>query len=324
MAHKLGSDHPAAFRVLRGLDKRILQINRMRANYRAREYHLYVMSDHGNTPAIPFSWENGRTLGQHILAEVGKDLSVDEPVVTHTHLRRQARYLREELEALEKRGSPRFRRMLVAARRYLDQQLKDPRGLNYDLKRQRDVVVSPSGSLAHIYFDVSPRPLDLVEVLLLYPDLVDNLLTSPGIGAVVGRAGERTIVLGRRGGTLDIGGDGRGAQEIVEQPHPLAPFGDVAHASEQIRRLVHFPHAGDLVLLGEARPDGSVVTFEEQVATHGGLGGQQGHPFIAWPPECPLAPETWNDAEDLYPYFMRQYQAKLTGEAPGGLGDSVQ
>ena len=72
VAHKLGPDHRAAFRTLRGVDKRIRQINRMRAHYRQREYDLYLMSDHGNTPAVPFSWQNGSTLGQHIVAEVGK------------------------------------------------------------------------------------------------------------------------------------------------------------------------------------------------------------------------------------------------------------
>jgi hypothetical protein len=57
-----------------------------------------------------------------------------------------------------------------------------------------------------------------------------------------------------------------------------------------------------------------VITFEEQVATHGGLGGPQGHPFIAWPPECPLAAETLNDAEDLYPHFTRHYQRQWTDD----------
>jgi hypothetical protein len=245
-------------------------------------------------------------LGEHIAAEVGRGLSLDEPVETHTHLRKRARYLSEELQALEEQSSPRFRRMLAAARRYVNQRMKDAEVLDYDLKRQTDVVVSPSGSLAHIYFDVSRRPLDLIEVMLLYPDLLDHLLASPGIGAVIGRAGEHTVVLGQRGGTLEIGSE----QGLVEKPHPLAPFGDVAYATDQVHRLAHFPHSGDLILLGEVQPDGKVVTFEEQVATHGGLGGPQGYPLIAWPPARPLAPETLNDAEDLYPYFMRHYQAR--------------
>jgi hypothetical protein len=190
--------------------------------------------------------------------------------------------------------------------------VKETEKLDYDLRRQKDIVVSASGSLAHIYFNVSPRPLDLIEVILLYPELLDRLTTSAGIGAIVGRAGEDTIVLGRRGGTLHIGSE----QETVEQPHPLVPFGDTAYVVKQVHRLAHFPHAGDLIVLGEIQDDGKVVTFEHQVATHGGLGGPQGRPFIAWSPERQLAPETLNDAEDLYPYFMRHYHNTSPGEEP--------
>ncbi len=115
---------------------------------------------------------------------------------------------------------------------------------------------------------------------------------------------------GRREGTLVIEGE----REIVEGPHPLAPFGDTAYAAAQVHRLAHFPHTGDLVVLGAVEPDGKVVTFEEQAATHGGLGGPQGRPFITWPPECPLAPETLNDAQDLYPYFVQRYMEQPLAE----------
>jgi len=164
--------------------------------------------------------------------------------------------------------------------------------------------VSASGPLAHVYFNVTPRPLDLVEVMLLYPRLLDSLLSNPGIGAIVGRAREKTVVLGSEGGTQVVG-DGR---EVVEWPHPLVPFGDATYAAAQLHRLAHFPHSGDLIVLGSVGPGGEVVTFEEQMATHGGLGGPQVRPFIAWPPECPLAPETLDDAQDLYPHFA-QYSA---------------
>ena len=61
VAHHVGPDHAAAFRVLRSVDNQIRQINRMRARYRRREYDLYVISDHGNTAAVPFSWRSGTT-----------------------------------------------------------------------------------------------------------------------------------------------------------------------------------------------------------------------------------------------------------------------
>jgi hypothetical protein len=285
------------------VDKRIHQINRMRSRYRQREYDLYIISDHGNSPAVPFSWQNGASLGKHIAAQIGEALSVEEQAMAHAHSTEKTRYLLEELQGLVHRSSPRLRRVLAAGRLYLSRRLLAGQQMAYDMDRQRDIVVSASGPLAHIYFNVSPRPLDLIEVMLLYPRLLDNLLGTPGIGAVVGRAGERTVVLGNEGGTLVV----EKGRQITEWPHPLKPFGDTSYATDQLHYLAHFPHAGDLIVLGAVEPDGSVVTFEEQAATHGGLGGPQLYPFIAWPPRRPLAPETLDDALDLYPYFVEQY-----------------
>jgi len=302
-AHKLGPDHPAAFRVLRGVDKRIHQIDRMRARYRQREYDLYIISDHGNSPAVPFRWRQGISLGQHIVAQIGDGLSVDEQAIVYAHSAEKTRYLLDELQGLAHRFSPRLRRLLAAHRLFADRHTLSDQALEYDLQRQRDVIVSASGPLAHVYLNVSPRPLDLIEVILLYPQLLDGLLATPGIGALVGRAGGRTVVLGHRGGTLVIE-DGR---QIAEWPHPLVPFGDTAYAADQLHQLAHFPHAGDLIVLGAIEADGRVVTFEEQAATHGGLGGPQIRSFIAWPNHRSLAPETLDDARDLYPYFMERY-----------------
>jgi hypothetical protein len=319
VAHKLGPDHPAAFRVLRDVDKRIHQINRMRARYRRREYDLYILSDHGNSPATPFSWHNGTSLGRYIIAQIGAGLSVDEQTDAHVHSTEKTQYLLEEWQSLEHRFSPRLRRALAAARRYVNRRMPAAQQSDYNLERQRDVVVCASGPLAHVYFNVSPRPLDLIEVILLYPRLLDSLLATPGIGALVGRAGERTIVLGHQGGTLVIGE----GHEIAEWPHPLVPFGDTSYAAAQVHRLAHFPHAGDMMVLGTTEPGGQVVTFEEQVATHGGLGGPQIRPFIAWPPKQPLAPETLNDAQDLYPYFVQHYLGQPPTGAPGSTAADI-
>lgn len=309
VAHAMGPDDPAAFRILRGVDKRIHQIERMRARYRQRDYDLYIMSDHGNTPAVPFSWQNGDTLGRHIIAQIDDQLSLHERAEPHTHLREGARYLREELRALEQTASPRFRQVVTSVRRYVDQHVEEIERLDYDLQRKEDVVVSASGPLAHIYFNVTPRQLDLIEVILLYPNLLDRLLTNSSIGVVIGRAGADTIVLGRRGGTLHV----KKSPEVIDPPHPLDRYGDAGYVTDQVHRLTHFPHAGDLIVLGEVQDSGEMVTFEHQVATHGGLGGPQGRPFIAWPPERQLAPETLNDAEDLYPYFISHYQPRAAG-----------
>jgi len=303
VAHKVGADHGDAFRVLSGVDKRIRQIDRMRARYRRREYDLYVISDHGNTPSTPFRWRNGTGLREYIAAQVGEEPLAIERQGVHTDAVRSTLYLLEELQGLESRLSPRLRRMLSALRRYVGQSVLADQEQEYDLERQRDVVVSASGPLAHVYFNVSARQLDLIEAALLYPHLLDTLLETEGVGALVGRAGGQTVVLGEQGGMLIVGE----TQKLLEEPHPLAPFGDAAYSAAQLHQLAHFPHSGDLIVLGSVGLDGGVVAFEYQVATHGGLGGPQGRPFIAWPPECPLTPETLNDAQDLYPYFAQRY-----------------
>lgn len=51
------------------------------------------------------------------------------------------------------------------------------------------------------------------------------------------------------------------------------------------------------------------MTFETQMATHGGIGGPQSEPFIAWPSDRHLQPDALNDSEDLYRLFMRYQKA---------------
>jgi hypothetical protein len=56
-----------------------------------------------------------------------------------------------------------------------------------------------------------------------------------------------------------------------------------------LRRIAGFPNSGDMIVVGGFDPATSqVVSFEELVGSHGGLGGPQGEPFIAHPADLPL------------------------------------
>jgi hypothetical protein len=303
VAHFMGPVHPAALGVLRGVDRRIQQIDRMRTGYRDREYDLYVLSDHGNTPSVPFSWEVGRSLGRFIVQQLGQQLSLDEVFGRPGYSLAKARYLLEDLRTASERLPVGLRRVVRALWRYMDRRVPPDREVEaYDLKRREDVVVRVSGPLAHVYFNVSPRPLDLIEVALLYPQLLDRLLETEAIGLLVGRAGGQVVALGPNGGAATI----TKRLREVEGPDPLASFGESRWVAQELRRVVSFPHSGDLILLGRVGPDGHTVTFEEQVATHGGLGGPQGEPFVAASPEAELSPT--NGPEDLYHFFRKRYR----------------
>ena len=50
-----------------------------------------------------------------------------------------------------------------------------------------------------------------------------------------------------------------------------------------------------------------MVSFEDQVASHGGLGGPQDYPFIMYPAEVEMDAESITNATDLYSHFVRVY-----------------
>jgi hypothetical protein len=307
IAHHFGADSREAFRALRGIDKQIRQIDRIRQLYRRRHYDLYVLSDHGMTPAISFRTAFGQTLEEWIAAHTGHDVSGPEVEGEELPAAR-AYFLLDEIQGLEARSlrlpsawHPR-RRLLQAIRRRLEEELDAERAeAEWDLSRRDDVVVRCSGSLAHVYCNVTPHPLDLSEVAVLYPGLLEGLLGHAGIGLVAGREGDQVVMFGPEG-TLWVGGE----QQRQEGLHPLVNLPDPAWAAGQVARVARFPQAGDLILLG-AWDGERVVTFEHQVATHGGLGGPQDWPFMAFPPQRSMGPRAIQNAEEVYTRLVQTY-----------------
>lgn len=302
-AHWFGPDDPTAFGILRDTDRRIRQIDRARrraARSPARRYDLFVLSDHGNAPSVPFAWRVGQRLGEFVAAQLG-NVSLDEVFSRPGYAEAKARYLMGEMEGMEERLPPAVGRVVRALRRSLGRYIPPDRETEeYDLERREDVVVRVSGPLAHIYFNVISRPLDLMEVALLYPHLLDRLMKMDLIGWIVGRAGGRVVVLGREGGRAVID---EGRVEVTP-PDPLSPYGNRDRVAQEIYRLATSPHAGDLILMGGLLPDGRVMTFEEQVATHGGLGGGQEWPFLLCDAESPM---TIASPAAFYDFFLERY-----------------
>ena len=76
---------------------------------------------------------------------------------------------------------------------------------------------------------------------------------------------------------------------------------------KDLAELAAYPHSGDLMLLGAWDEDGRVVAFEDQVGTHGGVGGPQEWPFIIRPSNAPFDLRALNGPCDLYVHFMANY-----------------
>ncbi len=108
-----------------------------------------------------------------------------------------------------------------------------------------------------------------------HPGLIDALVRHPGIAMLVVRSADGVVAIG-------VGGENLLDAGRVAGDDPVAVFGPTA--AEGLRRLAGFDNSGDMIAIGRYDPaTGEVVSFEELVGSHGGLGGRQGEPFIAYP-----------------------------------------
>ncbi len=304
VAHNDGPLGKEALRTLRRIDSYIGQIERLRrVYYPATE--LYVLSDHGMTPSTPIhelgpKKSLGRLVADHVRAsevwEGGRPRDRRNGNQQHDALAEaNMRWLLDELDGIEPNLSRRGRRLAAALRRRILKQLPDEIEAEYNLDRRSDVIVRASGSLAHIYFNVTRARMDLSEIALLYAELLDALNSHPGIGMVLGLEQERPVIVTPRG-TVALSAD----RLPPGLPEPERTADDLA-------RLLSFPHSGDLVVVGAWNARGQVVTFEDQAATHGGAGGPQDYPFFLTPPDAPLDLSCVTNANQLYGYFAERF-----------------
>ena len=309
-AHHHGVLSAEALRALRSIDACVHELDQIRRQFRHRRaYDLFIFSDHGMSRCRPFEELFQQTLGDFVRTHVGEAV-VDVQGGQAPWASMQDELLHSELQAVEAHAPPYSQRLLRLLRRALRRGLpQDPEvQMDYDLARRSDVVVRVAGSLAHVYFNVTPAQMDVSEIAILYPDLLSALRIHRGFGLVLGREQGRAVCITPRG------------VQRLDSPRladTLPHLGDPGAELLQIDRLVRFPHSGDLVLLGNWYADGSVVGFEEHVATHGGLGGPQDYPFFITAPGVDWDLAGVTNATQLHDFFVRWYGDAATRAARG-------
>jgi len=305
IAHHFGVHSPAAVQSLRHIDRSIGQIERLQRAHLTRPYALYLLGDHGLTPSVPFEKRFGQTLGKTISDQLGNSVNLAESEDgEHLHLY-QTRFLIQELQSIEHNLAPPAAKVARRIRELVEARLSrnNEELLAWDLSREHDVVVKSSGSLAHVYFNITERRMDLSEISAAFPSLVVSLLAHPGIWLVVAREGEQILVMDYDS-ILTFSSPG---ERQLEGDHPLTRLVEPEHAAEQIRRIASFEDSGDLVLFGSYEPStNTVICFEHQWASHGGLGGPQDYPTIIYPKEMGWDLSPVHNASDLYALFAKQ------------------
>lgn len=256
VSHHSGPERSDTIAVLRDLDHQISRIERA-TRCAPRPYHLVVLSDHGQTQGATFEQRTGETLAELVGRLCGAATSGDPDAdAGRTESTAWLRTARGKIDELPTRA---------------------PSGAT-------EPTVLASGNLGLVTLAGEPRRLTREEIDRRHPGLIPGLRDNPEIGFVlVAQASGGSIVLGR-GGSRSLA-----TGEVVGED-PLAPFGPSAVA--QVREVDGYATVADLMVNSRYDPHlDEVAAFEDQVGSHGGLGGPQSHPFLLYPVELSPPPD---------------------------------
>ncbi|MEU6664988.1 phage holin family protein [Streptomyces sp. NPDC046727] len=282
VAHHSGPHSRDAEKVLRRLDRSLALLERV-AEHAPRPYRIVVLSDHGQSPGETFRARYGLSLGD--LVRAGCGLPVPRRA-ERTHSGTEAR---------------------AAVRAALRRPVEE-KGEHHRPSRGSEPIVLASGNLGLISFPDVPHRMTKEEIDARHPALLSTLANHPGIGFLLVRSEKHDgVVLGAHGAEIPLAG-------LDDEPGPLERFGP--GAADAVRRTHSFPHTADIMVNSAHDPaDGEVLAFEEQIGSHGGLGGAQSRPFLLSPHDLSApAPdgEELTGAEHVH-RVLRRWLRELNG-----------
>ncbi|MGV9940216.1 phage holin family protein [Streptomyces sp. NPDC003401] len=250
VAHHSGPLGRDTEQVLARLDRSLALIENV-AEHAPRPYRIVVLSDHGQSPGETFRTRYGLTLADLVRAGCGLPVP------------RRARRTHSGAEAR------------AAVRAALHRPVEEG-GEQYRPAPRSEPIVLASGNLGLVSFPDVPHRMSKEEIDARHPALLTTLANHPGIGFLLVRSERHGgVVLGAYGAEIPL-------DRLDEEPGPLAGFGP--GAVEAVRRTHSFPHTADIMVNSFHDPaDGEVLAFEEQIGSHGGLGGAQSKPFLLSP-----------------------------------------
>ncbi|WP_437022931.1 phage holin family protein [Streptomyces sp. enrichment culture] len=283
VAHHSGPASRDAEKVLNRLDRALALIGKV-AEHAPRPYRIVVLSDHGQSPGETFRSRYGLTLGDLVRAGCGLPVP------------RRARRTRSGAEA---RNAVR-----AALRRPVEEGAEEHRPAG----RRSEPIVLASGNLGLVSFPDVGHRMTKEEIDARHPALLPTLANHPGIGfLLVASEKHGGVVLGARGVEIPL-------DRLDEDPGPLAVFGP--GAADAVRRTHSFPHTADIMVNSSHDPaDGEVLAFEEQIGSHGGLGGAQSRAFLLAP--VAFSPPVADGAELVGAEQVHRVLRRWLGEANG-------
>jgi uncharacterized membrane protein YvlD (DUF360 family) len=294
VAHYGGPKSRDAINTLAGIDRQIRKLGRMIRRKAPKHYDLVVLSDHGQTRCVPFTSLYNKSLPQTI-EDTLKQPSI-EPGGHTAELGYFNTLLREIRRVEEAYGTRSIRSSRTALER-LHRRIQEE---YVESKRHDGVVVCANGNLAHVYLTETTGRATTEYLLENHPTLLESLVAHEGIGFIVTTNAQGDHLMMSKGGMRKL------RTGVVEGDDPVLAYANGVTARIIIDTLIElcgYPNSGDIVLNGALRPDGTVVSFEPQRGTHGGLGGEQTDAFVIFPRRSTCRRQPLRNPNDMHRFL---------------------
>ncbi len=314
VAHHSGLFSPTALDTLRRLDRQLARLEYAIAEA-PRPYHVVVLSDHGQTQGSTFLQRYEMTLEDLVDSLIDADIDIAVPEMASEGWGNLNGALTEAVRDKDSRVG----KLLAAATRNRmvdgdvvlgpahDDELAAATGT--DTAADADVIVLASGNLGLVSFTDIEGRATVEQMGTRFPGLIAGLAQHPGIGFVLVQSEEL--------GGLVIGGGGIHylVDDRVEGDDPLAGFGP--NAADHLRRTDSFTNAPDILVNSFYDPHADEgAAFEELIGFHGGMGGNQTHPFLLFPAGFDLPDEPIVGAATVHHLFKRWMASINDATAP--------
>ncbi len=292
-AHQRGPETKYALKALRVIDKGIRKVvQRALKKKRGMHYDVFVLSDHGQHPSIPFRYQYGESLENFIYSKVKEGRITQYGGGEHVKDYLMVA-LSSTLHGFADQNLFFMRRLFKNLARYIERHI----GQEERKTSKESISILNSSPMSNIYFNFSSQRVELEEIERVYPGLVGALVRHEGIGVILCRSHGEPLILSKQGRVFY-----RKGAKTVDGEDPLKHFEDAEYIEQEILAQAAMEEAGDLVLYG-AYSDSWVINFEEQMGGHGGIGGMQNTPFVLYPRGVQFPFRRIKNARELYEVF---------------------
>jgi hypothetical protein len=298
-AHELGPRHRQAFRALRGIDRSIGRLARVVRRVKELGYDLFVLSDHGQIPSVPFrDVMRGTSVAEAILGCFEPEAAAG-PAARPTSATPAPDTMVPKTAFWPFSG---WGQRNLAVERPVRK-----RNAVWD----GDVCIVPAGPNVNVYLIHTKERVLAEEIESRYAGALARLSRHAAIGFVLTRDAEGPVCYHRG--------------VVHRVPPPSGPTGcplfdrpDRDIVVRGLQDLLSMPSSGDVILYGHYAAAGC-VNFLDERGSHAGPSEAELYAFLAAPRHVAFDFRAVTRARDLHPLFARYHaQGSATAEAGGG------